>query len=182
MKTSWFLPLLLLWLSACSSTDIKSTEQTPGVDFSAYRTYNFLDVQARNEAAFAAPGSAIADLKTAVARELERRGYQRADAPDLWVNIGVVTQDQVQTRQTDIREAPRYIGQRRYSWQSEEVVVDRYEVGTVTVELVDAARNERVWQGVAASTLTDDPQKLTRRIDEGMSKLFEKYPLSPPQP
>ncbi|MCR5889193.1 DUF4136 domain-containing protein [Hymenobacter sp. J193] len=177
MKT--FLWLWLIACVACSPVRVESTTQTPGVDFTAYRTYNFLDVEARNEAAFQGPGTGMTELKQAVARELERRGYQQAAAPDVWVNIGVVTQDKVQTRQTNFRDAPRYIGQRRYSWKSEEVVVDRYEEGTATVDVVDAARNERVWQGVAVSTLTDDPTKLAARIDEGITRMFAKYPVPP---
>ncbi|HLK96493.1 MAG TPA: DUF4136 domain-containing protein, partial [Hymenobacter sp.] len=160
---------------------VESTTQAPGVDFGTYKTYNFLDVSARNEAAFQGPGTGIAELKRAVARELERRGYQQAPTPDLWVNIGVVTQDKVQTRETTIREAPRYLGQRRYHWQSQDVVVGTYEEGTATVDIVDAARNEQIWQGVAASTLTKNPTKLAARINEGITEMFEKYPIQPRQ-
>lgn len=179
MKT--FFLLLLLACTACSPVRVESTSQTPGVNFSAYKTYNFMDVTSRNEAAFQGPGTGIEELKSAVARELERRGYQRADSPDLLVNIGVVTQEKVQTRETTIYEAPRYIGQRRYRWQSEEVPVGRYAEGTATVDVVDATRNERIWQGVAASTLSKDPEKLASRINEGITEMFEKYPVAPKQ-
>ncbi|MCB2377530.1 DUF4136 domain-containing protein [Hymenobacter sp. BT635] len=178
MKTLFFL-LLLTATAACSPVRVESTSQTPGVDFSAYKTYNFLDVTARNEDAFTAGGTGVEQLKQAVARELERRGYQRADAPDLWVNIGVVSRQKVQTRETNIQEAPIYIGQRRYKWQREQVPVRTYAEGTATVDIVDAARQERVWQGVAASALTDDPEKLAARINEGVATMFEQYPVRP---
>ncbi|OON68481.1 DUF4136 domain-containing protein [Hymenobacter sp. CRA2] len=173
--------LLLPFLAACSTTDIKSTTETPGINLAGYKTYNFLDATARNEAAFDAPPGAIDALKQAVGRELQRRGYRQAATPDVWVNIGVVTEEKVQTRQTNFITdgAPQYIGQRNYHWKSEEVPVSTYAVGTATVELVDAARNEAVWQGVAASTLTKDPEKLTRRIDDAMAELFERFPVAP---
>lgn len=180
MKT-FFLLFLLAFAAGCTPVRVESTTQSPGVNFSAYKTYNFMDVTARNEAAFQGSGAGIEELKSAVARELERRGYQRAETPDLWVNIGVVTQEKVQTRETTIYEAPRYIGQRRYRWQSEEVPVGRYAEGTATVDVVDAARNEQIWQGVAASTLSKDPAKLAARIDEGITEMFEKYPVAPRQ-
>jgi Holliday junction resolvase-like predicted endonuclease len=169
-------------LAACSSTNVESVQQTPGVDFTAYRTYNFLDVKARNESTFQQAGNSVEPLKQAVARELERRGYQRADDPDLWINIGVVAREQVQTRQSNfVQDAPRYLGQRRYQWQSGEVEVRRYDEGTATVDVVDATRNERIWQGVASSTLTRDPEKLAQRIDAGIKQLFAEYPVPPRQ-
>ncbi|GGG47508.1 DUF4136 domain-containing protein [Hymenobacter glacieicola] len=180
MKKLLVAALLLTTAAACSPVRIESTTQTPGVDYSAYKTYNFLDVTARNEAAFAGGGVGIEELKQAVARELESRGYQRADAPDLWVNIGVVTEEKVQTRETNIQfDGPRYIGQRRYRWESQPVPVGSYREGTATVDIVDAARNVQIWQGVAASTLTKDPARLAARIDEGIAAMFEKYPVQP---
>ncbi|TGE27937.1 DUF4136 domain-containing protein [Hymenobacter metallicola] len=180
MQLKLLLVALLLSMAACSPVRVESTSQTPGVDFTAYKTYNFLDVTARNEAAFAGgSGLGIDHLKQAVAREMERRGYQRADAPDLWVNIGVVSQEKVQTRETNIQDAPLYIGQRRYRWQREQVPVRAYTEGTATVDVVDAARNERVWQGVAASTIGKDPAKLVERINEGITAMFAEYPVRP---
>ncbi|GAB3238499.1 hypothetical protein GCM10027346_31200 [Hymenobacter seoulensis] len=182
MKTLFFVLALGVATAACSPVRVESTTQTPGVNFTAYKTYNFMDVSARNEAFFAGGALGVNELKQAVAREMESRGYQRADSPDLWVNIGVVTEQKVQTRETNIREAPRYIGQRRYHWQSQQVPVGTYQEGTATVDIVDAARNERIWQGVAASTLSKDPEKLASRINEGIATLFEKYPVSPTKP
>jgi hypothetical protein len=175
-------PLFLVFvlaLAGCATEQVQYARPQPNVDFRAYKTYNFMDVTARNEADFQGPGTGVEALKQAIARELGRRGYQQAANPDLLVNIGVVTQDQVQTRETTIREAPRYIGQRNYHWQSAEVVVNRYEEGTATVELVDAARQQLIWQGAVKGTLTPDPDKLTKRIDDAIAALFAKYPVPP---
>ncbi|WP_426060511.1 DUF4136 domain-containing protein [Hymenobacter sp. B1770] len=170
---------LLLSLAACTSQQVQYARPQPNVNFRAYKTYNFMDVTARNEAAFQGPGTGIAALKQAVGRELSRRSYQQSDTPDMLVNIGVVTQDKVQTRETRIQEAPVYIGQRRYHWQSQDVVVGRYEEGTATIELVDAAQQELIWQGSVKSVLTPDEAKLTQRIDKAITALFAKFPVSP---
>ncbi|WP_026880512.1 DUF4136 domain-containing protein [Hymenobacter norwichensis] len=171
----------LLAFVACSPVRVESTTQMPGVNFRAYKTYNFMDVTARNEDIFRGSSANVEQLKQAVARQLEQRGYQRADKPDLWVNIGVVTQNKVQTRETNIWDAPRYIGQRNYHWQSQEVPVGSYREGTATVDIVDAARNEQIWQGIAASALSKDPEKLAARIDEGIADMFKAYPVPPRQ-
>ncbi|MBO0360111.1 DUF4136 domain-containing protein [Hymenobacter sp. BT186] len=179
MKT--LLLVSLLAFAACSPVRVESTTQMPGVNFAAYKTYNFMDVTARNEDVFRGSSASVEQLKQAVARQLEQRGYQRADTPDLWVNIGVVTQQKVQTRETNIWDAPRYIGQRNYHWQSQEVPVGSYREGTATVDIVDAARNEQIWQGIAASALSKDPEKLAARIDEGIADMFKAYPVPPRQ-
>ncbi|GAB2967445.1 DUF4136 domain-containing protein [Hymenobacter coalescens] len=173
--------LLLALCTACTSAGIQSAEQAPGVDLAAYRTYNFMEGEVRTETEFGRGGVALAEVKQAVAREMERRGYQRAAQPELWVNIGVVNEEKVQTRQTDFRTdaAPYYIGQRRYSWHAGEVPVRTYEVGTVTVDVVDAARNDLVWQGVTARPLSKDPAKSARRVDEALTELFGRYPVAP---
>ncbi|HEX8329358.1 MAG TPA: DUF4136 domain-containing protein [Hymenobacter sp.] len=174
--------LLLLGLAACASEQVQYANPQANVDFRAYKTFNFMDVTARNDAAFEGPGTGIETLKQAIGREMTRRGYQQSDTPDLLVNIGVVTQDKVQTRETTLlQDAPRYIGQRNYHWRSQQVPVGRYEEGTATVEVVDAARKEVVWEGSVKSVLTRDAAKLTKRINEAITALFAKYPVEPGQ-
>ena len=172
--------MLLLVFAACSPGGrVQYTKQQPGANFTTYKTYNFMDVSARNEAAFQGPGTGIETLKQAIGREMARRGYQQSDSPDLLVNIGVVTQDRTQTRRATIQEAPLYIGQRNYRWQSRDVVVGQYEEGTATVEVVDAARQEMIWEGAVAGVLTPDAAKLTERINGAIKSLFNKYPVPP---
>jgi hypothetical protein len=179
MKT--YVLLFLLSLTACATEQVQHTEQQSNVDFRAYKTYNFLDVTARNEAAFQGPNTGVETLKQAIDREMQRRGYQLSASPDLLVNIGVMTQDKVQTRETTLRDAPIYLGQRNYHWQSQDVVVGRYEEGTATVEIVDAARQELIWQGSVKSILSPKADKLTKQIDSAVATLFEKYPVPPTQ-
>ncbi|HEX8350647.1 MAG TPA: DUF4136 domain-containing protein [Hymenobacter sp.] len=59
----------------------------------------------------------------------------------------------------------------------ESVVVGKYKEGTATVEIVDAAQREVVWQGAVKGTLTPNPDKLTKRIDDAIAALFAKYPV-----
>lgn len=169
--------LLLLYFTNCTPVSVLSTKQQPNTDFSAYQTYNFLDVSFKNDSMADVNRQEVQLLKNAIARQMESLGYRQSPDPDLWVNIGIVVEDKVQTRNTTIQEAPVYIGQRRYHWEVEERVVDKYKQGTVTVDVVDAERRERVWEGVAAGTLTDNLKKLEKRINEAMEMLFDRYPV-----
>ena len=172
-----------LGLAACTSEQATQVSQQASVDFGRYKTYNFMDETARNDSAFQRSGTGIFELKQAVAREMESRGFRRAAQPDLWVNIGIVTQQKDQTRPTDFRTdgAPQYIGQRSYHWEARDVVVGQYQQGTATVDVVDAARKEQLWQGTTTSILSKNPEKSTRQIDEGVAAIFKKFPVPPRQ-
>jgi len=181
-----FLPLLLafgLGLGACSSSEnYTRTDSRPGLDLSRYHTYNFMDAVARNDSTFQNSGSNIFDLKRSVTRQLELRGFRQAENPDLWVNIGMVNERRTQTRETNLVSdpAPVYIGQRHYHWQATDVPVGTYEQGTATIELVDAARKELVWQGVTTSILSNNPSRASKSIDKGVAEVFAKLPASAP--
>ena len=176
--------LLFLFIAtsvACSPVRVVSTDAKKTVDYTAYQTFNFLDVSLKNETSPVPEidHRGIQLLKAAISKEMQSLGYHQSENPDLWVNIGIMVEEKVQTRQTDIREAPVYIGQRRYHWESEEVVVDKYEQGTVSIDIIDTRKMERIWEGVAAGTLSSDGAKLENRINKAMQMLFDKYPMSP---
>jgi hypothetical protein len=169
-----------LGLAACSSEQATTrVDSRPGVNLSRYKTYNFMDETARNDSAFVNSGTNIFDLKRAVTRELEARGFQKAAQPDLWVNIGLVTEQRTQTRQANYQTdgAPYYIGQRNYHWQAGDIPIGQYQEGTATIDLVDAARKELVWQGTTTAILSRKPVKAAKQIDEGVADVFAKFPV-----
>ena len=139
---------------ACTPVRVISSRKNTDVQFNHFQSYNFLDVSLKTQQIGEQSQQGIQLLKEAVDREMNKRGYLKSDNPDLWINIGIVTEDNVQTRRTDIREAPVYIGQRRYSWQSKEVEVGRYRVGTVSIDVIDSGKNQQIWEGVVQGILT----------------------------
>jgi hypothetical protein len=173
---------LALGLAACSTNErLTQVDQKSGVNFANYKTYNFMDEVARNDSAFQRSSTGIFDLKYAVTQEMERRGYRKAAQPDLWVNIGMVTQQRTQTRPGDFRTdaLPQYIGQRNYHWDARDVPVGQYEEGTATIELVDATRKELVWQGTTTSVLPKVRTKATKQIEKAVEAVFEQFPVRP---
>jgi hypothetical protein len=171
--------IFLLWnIWACSTVKIVNTEPADNFSLFNYRTFNFYDVEAEGSALSADYSQRVDILKNEISKQLQKRGLrQSASQPDLLVNLGIVVEEKVQTRQTDLRtDAPRYIGQRRYSWKSEKVEVGRYKEGTVTVHLVDRAQNKMVWRGVAAGVIPAKTKKLEKTIAEGAEELFARIP------
>ncbi|MCJ8166587.1 DUF4136 domain-containing protein [Pontibacter sp. E15-1] len=180
MKTLPILLLmpLLLFLAGCAPAIHVDTEAAPDFQLSQYKTFAFFEVDASGDGLGPVYQPQVQRLQEAVAQQLEARGMTRAaTSPDLLVNLGVVVQEQVQTRQTSIlTDPPQYIGQRRYTWRSREVEVGRYKEGSVSVHLVNSARNELVWQGTAEAILERKPVKLKEQLQRGMAKLFRELP------
>lgn len=163
-------------LSACSPYRVIRNQADNAATWSAYKTYAFVDTTRLDNTPRNTYRAAMEQVKQAVATELRNRGYQPTrDNPDLLVNLGGVVQEKTQTRQTTIREAPLYIGQRRYSWQSQEVPVGTYEEGTVNLHIVDAQKNALVWD-VAVSSVLNRRTLSPDQISQAVAKVFEKFP------
>jgi hypothetical protein len=174
MRTTKYFAAMLVTLLACGGVNVLETDVDEDFHLSRYTTFDFFELEASGDTARNFSRN-VGLLRQAITRELESKGLEKTSvSPDLLVNIGIVVEEKVQTRETTIREAPIYIGQRRYRWESEEVEVGRYREGTVTVDLVDRAENKMVWKGVVESVIPQKQEKLQERIDEGVEALFEK--------
>jgi hypothetical protein len=175
MEKKSFIIFICFLLLGCSGVRVQRPEAAPGFALPHYKTFDFYEVSANGEPVNQLYQYQIELLKSAIQQQLSAKGLSHATAdPDLLVNIGVVTREKVQTRQTDFRtDAPRYIGQRRYSWHSQEVEVGRYKEGTVTVDLVDRQKNALVWKGTVAAVIPRKEARLQKTITAGITKLFE---------
>lgn len=172
-----FFLLLGFLLSTCSSTNVLYDDINPDADFSQYRTFDFYKVNVDNQSKLEPHMENLEKVKAAIRQEMEQRGFTYSEAdPDLRLNLGIVLEDQVQTRETDIRDAPIYTGSRNYHWESEEVVVREYETGTLVLDVVDANNEELLWEGSAKDVITQNQSKMEKRINNLIKRLFEKFP------
>jgi hypothetical protein len=169
---SWF-AIGLLAFGACSGVHVLNTDRADGFQISQYKTYDFYTVSAAGDTVSATFGRNIELLEAAINKQMQAKGLKRTPSnPDLLVNIGVMVEEKIQTRTTNIQDAPRYIGQRNYSWKSGEVEVGRYKEGTATIHLVERATNKMVWKGAVAGVVPHQPEKTAALIDKGMTALF----------
>jgi uncharacterized lipoprotein len=176
-----FLAILMMGtLAACSSVKVSNTESAANTDFAKYKTFDFYKLTASGDTSSKGFDERVAVLKSAINAELSKRGYtQSSNNPELLVNIGIQVEEKAQTRETDWRTDGRYtyIGQRNYSWKSEEIVTGYYKEGTVTVHLVDAAKNSMIWKGTVQDILPSKASKIEEVANKAMKSLFEKYPV-----
>jgi hypothetical protein len=51
-----------------------------------------------------------------------------------------------------------------------------YEVGTLVVDLFDSHTKQLIWRGVATETLSEKPDKDTKKLNKAVEKLFKDFP------
>ena len=182
MKTIAIVLSFLLFPVLGHSQILVSYDKSEGVDFSKYNTYQIYSLEVTSIPEFEPKKTGLNLLIGEINMQMVARGYEKvSENPDLIINLGVDITEEEQTRETSIREAPMYIGQRNYHWSSEEIVIGRYKEGTVTLDLVDTASNEMIWQAVASGVLEKKQEKNEKKIVKVVKKLFKKYPVKVPK-
>jgi hypothetical protein len=169
--------LFILVLEGCSSSyKILKPKQEDNFRLSDYATFGFYEIEASGDTMPQNFEKNVGIIKTAVASNLQRKGLDEARDANLKVNIALNVEEKVQTRETDFRTEglPRYMGQRRYSWKSEEVVIGKYREGTLMIDLVDAANNRLVWQGGVSGIIPSKNKNFEQEVNEAVAELLSK--------
>ncbi len=174
----------LLVVSACSSGIQVRSDIDPSADFSNYSTWNFFD-ELGIEGGYNSPVYGE-HFRAAISREMTRRGYRKADDPDLRINVTIRTDDKVsmRTHSTPYMSGNYY---RRpgspYYGSSMGVGVGvgsrptRTTEASVFIDLVDTGRHRMTWQGVAVIDANDKVAKQLRdAIYTAVEKIFTQYP------
>ena len=173
------LALSLFIFSACQTTRVTVLEQSPDFELAAYSSFGFFVSDAEGVLSENYEQH-IEYLKDEITQRMEARGLSKqAEGAELKINIGIVVEERDQVRETSLTTDPgtfNYIGQRNYTWQSEEIKVGTYRQGTVTIHLVDAERNEAVWVGISDRVIEEREERLQRTIREGVAEMFDKIP------
>src|SRR6478735_7860327 len=114
--------LVFFMMASCSGVRVINSEANDGFTLGNYKTFDFYKLEAQGDTVAATFETNAELLKQAIAKQLQAKGLQQATSnPSLLVNIGVVVEEKIQTRETSIHDAPTYIGgMRNYSWRSEE--------------------------------------------------------------
>ncbi|WP_426292203.1 DUF4136 domain-containing protein [Dyadobacter endophyticus] len=166
-------------ITACSSSyKLLKVKKENTFKLADYATYGFYDIEATGDTVSKNFEKNVNIIREAIAKNLQSRGLDEARDPGLKINIALNVREQLQTRQTDFRTdgLPRYMGQRRYSWKSEEVVTGKYREGTIVIDLVDAANNRMVWQGGASGIIPEKTKNFTEDINRVIGEVVAKIP------
>ena len=168
-------------IAACTSGPKIRADADPSVDFATYTTFGFFDQLATDKSKYST--MLTTRLKDAARRELQTRGYQEAAQPHLLVNFNT----NVETR-TDVQSTGSSAGFYGYragmygAWGGypQDVHTTHYQEGTLAIDVVDASKQQLVWQGIAQARLTKTMlENPGATIDSVVADIFAKYPVPP---
>ena len=175
----------LLWSVAISAQDIKYNFM-PGTDFAKYKTYRWAkvpNVQYPN-------GILDSQIMQAIDTQLSQKGLSKSsgDESDLVVTYQAAVDQE--KRWNSFSTGDTMWGYGRWGgWggygggmSTTTTTSETIHVGTLSVDIYDAAAKNQIWKGQATKTLGSgkDPAKVNKNINKAMAKLFKKYP-PPPQ-
>lgn len=181
-SSAWVVVLCTLAaLAGCATAPTVRTDYDPEANFATYKTWAFYQPIAMEESGYS---TFMTDrIKADVRSAMQARGYAYDESsPDLRVNFQGVVQEK-----TNVYSTPRADYQYFYSYRSrryfavpfwyDQTQVSHYREGTLTVDLVDAARNRLVWTGAAIGRVTrKKPQERAEDTDRAIAEIFLRYP------
>ena len=168
------LVLLLIGAGAALAQDV-NINYVPGTDFSKYKTYKWVEIQGAEK-----PDQILdTQIKQAIDKALASKGLTKAagDTADLAIGYQVAL---TQQQQWNTYTTGGY-GARRYGGGTGTATSTTINIGTVALDMYDAAAKELVWKGQASKTVSNekDPEKRQKNIDKAMAKLLKDFPPKP---
>jgi hypothetical protein len=173
---------LLTLIVSCATGPAIRVDSDPVANFSAYRSFGFLDPLSTDRQGYSTLLSAR--LRDATRRELEARGYVFDQAkPDLLINFNVNV-----VQRTEVRSSPSFGAAYGYygyryglygAWPGYpyDVYTTNYRQGTLVIDAVDAERDALVWQGVAEGRVKKEHlENPAPAIDAAVSQILAQFP------
>jgi hypothetical protein len=172
----------MLLLAGCASGPDVRAVSDPSANFAQFRTFGFAEPLGTDRAGYQSIVSQ--QLKSATTREMSARGLTySATNPDLLVNFSAKLDDKMRVTTTpEPVMAPGYYGYRRGFYQpwpmyTERTDVSEYTQGTLTIDVIDAARKQLVWEGTVTKSITSkDQANVPAALDAAVAAAFAKYP------
>jgi hypothetical protein len=170
----WLVLTLGLTLSACSAIDVH-TDFDQSVDFTAYHSYSW--------AQRPVTGSPLMDerMVNALNAQLQLKGWRlMPDGQGDAVLFGVLTtreNERIDTTYSGM--GPGLIGRGFYmggGFGNSSAVVTTYLVGTLILDMFDTRSHKPLWRGTASGTISNNPDKNVRNVQEAFEKMFQNFP------
>jgi hypothetical protein len=171
--TYLILPLLVLF-TACSPGINVSTDYDIATNFRQFKTYGWYQEKPNAKAKTDSLGyDTFFDkrMKKAIETQLRTQGLTHAESnPDVYVNYraGVSNQQRVQNN------FPYGYGY-RYGYPFGGTSVQQYKEGTITIDMVDAKKNELLWRGVGEMELSNRNIS-EEKVYEAVRNILRQYP------
>lgn len=177
MKYVKLLPLLVLFITSCSSVRV-ATDYDTKADFNNYKTF-----------AFYKPGidkAPISDLdKKRIMRAIEAnllaKGMQKSSNPDVLISLFTKSRERININDNNAALGWGWgygWGWNPWMWGGAgRLNVNQYTEGTLFIDIIDANKKELVWQGIGSGALSmRSTKKREERIKKFVTDILSKYP------
>jgi len=165
-----FLPVMLVIVMAgCASIKV-SSDFDRKADFTKYKTFNFSkevdrislnDLNRRR-------------LKDAIAKEMEAKGFQISESPDVLVNAFVKGKTKYSaTANTNYYGGMYYRG---FGMSNTYVDVNKSIEGTLFIDVIDVQQKTMVWEGIAEGLVNPRTETREDQINNVVGMIFKNFP------
>ena len=166
---------LLVILAACSSPQV-GYDFDRGADFSRYRTYVWVSAAQQTTGDKRLDSSLVnARIRAAVDAQLRAKGYFASSngPPDFLIAYQAGMKDMMKGASTQ-----NYIGDRAHGTFTTISDVQPYHEGTLTIDIVDAASRQLIWQASAAADVEQSlgPEERDARINNVVRAMLAHFP------
>jgi hypothetical protein len=167
-----FLFCLMTSAAACSTIAVE-THYEPSVDFSRFKTYNWMSPSetSDNLQETIAAGRVGYLIEAAVERELAARGYEKekraGEKPDFFLAYRAHVDEKVKPEVITYSCAESICGQG--------IDLVRYREGTLVLDIIQADSNQVVWRGTAVSVI-GDPSGRKQAIEAAVGQILKNFP------
>jgi hypothetical protein len=177
----------LLALGGCAVSPNVRTDFDRSADFSKYKTFAFASPLGTDRSGYQSLVSQY--LKVAAQRQMEARGMRLdASAPQLLVNFNAELNEKMRVTTTPVPTVGVGMGRGYYGYRAgmytawplyrDGTTVTQYTEGTLNIDVVDAAREQLVWEGLVTGSVTQKTlDNVQTAIDEAVATAFAKYPI-----
>lgn len=143
----------------------------PGTDFSKYKTYKWIE----NKDGAHPDQMVDGQIKQAIDSQLALKGLTKTadEKADMYVDYQIAVNQERQWNAMGMG------GPGSYRWGGMGTATSStINIGTLVVDLYDAAAKKPVWRGDATKTLnpSKDPAKNQKNLEKAVAKLLKNYP------
>ena len=146
-----------------------TTDSVPGTDWSKYHSY------AWGEGTPAQDPLVAQKIVAGIDAQLAAKGLKKVDSdPDLVVIYHTATDQQKSLNWSSMGGFGRFGGMGSAQ-------VDTVITGQLKADIADFKAKQFLCRGTATGTVSDNPQKNTKTINNALTKMFQKFPPVPGQ-
>lgn len=169
-------------VAGCAPISVR-VDQDPQADLSGYRGWGWLPEPAATGQQRLDDAALHQSIRRAIEAQLASRGYVAASEPQFRVGYHVSIEEQLRIREVSTSTPRRHPqGDRETVIRADTTTyVNRYERGTLVIDVVDASSGALVWRGAAERYLRREPTRaeMDESVRQAVEKILARFPGGP---